>query len=71
MYYDFVWNRHRELIYGEEHLSLLDKQLAEEMQAHRFKQIISSVVFLKNANSSFVGKLIVYLKPQIITPGEV
>lgn len=71
MYYDYIWARHRELIYGQEHLALLDKHLAEEMKAHRYKEIINAVEILRNRSSNFIGKFIVYLKPQIITPGEV
>ena len=71
MYYDYVWNRHRELIYGRKHLALLDKQLAEEMQAHRYKSIIQTIDILNVDNKNFVGKFIVSLKPQIVTPGEV
>jgi len=70
-YYDYIWLRHRELIYGKKHFEHLSKKLEQGIQKHRYHHIIRSIDFCKSVNDTFLSQFLVLLKPQIATPGEV
>jgi hypothetical protein len=68
-FYEYVWLKHRELIFGKRHFQQISKNLEESMCAHKYRSLLKRLDFLKDSDDSLLFAFIVNLRPNVVTPG--
>jgi hypothetical protein len=72
VYYDYLWQRHKDIIYGKHHFNLLSKSLREKFE--KFNLIGNEIylhTFIKLGNEKLVGHILRELKKVILLPYEI
>jgi hypothetical protein len=62
-YYDYIWFRHRELIYGKNHFKHLSNKLKQNIQKHRYSNLIRQIDIIKNVNDTLLSKFLLVMQP--------
>jgi hypothetical protein len=72
VYYDYLWQRHKDVIYGKDHFDLLSNTLREKFEKFNLTgNEIYLHVFHKLNNSKLLGQLLRDLKKIILFPYEI
>jgi hypothetical protein len=72
VYYDYLWQRHKDIIYGKHHFSLLSKSLREKFE--KFNLLGNEIylhTFHKLQNDKLTGHVLRELKKLILLPFEI
>jgi hypothetical protein len=72
VYYDYLWQRHKDVIYGKNHFSLLSKSLREKFEN---MNLTNNEIYLSRfyqlGNPKLVGDILMNLKKVILLPYEI
>jgi hypothetical protein len=72
IYYDYLWQRHKDIIYGKEHFSLLSDSLREKFEnMNLLNNEIYLSLFYKLGNPKLVGNILMNLQKLILLPYEI
>jgi hypothetical protein len=72
VYYDYLWQRHKDHIYGKSHFSLLSKSLRERFELLNLKtNEIFLAKFYKLGNYKLIGDILMNLKKIVLFPYEI
>lgn len=72
VYYDYLWQRHKDVIYGKYHFDLLSKSLREKFEKFN---LLGNEVYLARfhtlSNPKLIGQILMGLKKLILFPYEI
>jgi hypothetical protein len=72
VYYDYLWQRHKDVIYGKGHFSLLSNSLRERFELLNLKaNELFLAKFYKLGNYKLIGKILMNLKKIVVFPYEI
>jgi hypothetical protein len=74
VYYDYIWQRHKDIIYGKGHFSILSKSLRERFENLNLpnnKLYLAKFYNLNIGNTKIIGKILMNLEKKILFPYEI
>lgn len=74
IYYDYMWQRHKDVIYGKHHFDLLSKSLREKFERLNLpgnEILLAKFYNLNPGNSKLIGNILMNLSKLILFPYEI
>jgi hypothetical protein len=74
IYYDYLWLRHKDVVYGKQHFDLLSNSLREKFEKLNLpgnEILLASFYNLNIGNSKLIGQILMDLKKTIVFPYEI
>lgn len=74
VYYDYLWQRHKDIIYGKRHFSILSRSLRERFEILNLpnnKYYLAKFYNLNLGSNKLVGKILMNLEKKILFPYEI
>ena len=74
VYYDYLWQRHKDIIYGKGHFGILSRSLRERFEILNLpnnKLYLAKFYNLNLGNTKLVGKILMNLEKKILFPYEI
>ena len=63
--------RRRELIFGKRAFQQVSRNIEESMCAHKYRNLLKRLNFLKDADDSLLYIFLINLRPYVLTPGQI
>jgi len=73
IYFDYMWQRHKDVIYGKTHFDQLSRSLREKFERLNlpgFELLLATFVNLNPGNSKLIGNILMNLEKVILFPYE-
>ena len=74
VYYDYLWQRHKDIIYGKRHFAILSRSLRERFEILNLpnnKYYLAKFYNLNLGSNKLVGKILMNLEKKILFPYEI
>lgn len=74
VYYDYLWQRHKDIIYGKGHFGILSRSLRERFEILNLpnnKMYLAKFYNLNLGSNKLVGKILMNLEKKILFPYEI
>ena len=74
IYYDYLWLRHKDVVYGKHHFELLSNSLRQKFEKYNLPGndlLLATFYNLNIGNSKLIGQILMDLKKTIVFPYEI